>query len=117
MRSFHLILSSGLLTGMTAYAQAATPNWSAFIGTGQAACLESDSCSLANSYRGPEGPDASSAPAPQTTFNWSAFIGTGQAACLESGSCSLVNSYRGPEGPDASSAPARAAPFGPAFTR
>jgi hypothetical protein len=88
MRSFHLILSSGLLTGMAAYAQASTPNWSAFIGTGQAAFLESVSGSSADSYRGPEGPDASSAPSPQATFNWSAFIGTGQAACLESVSCS-----------------------------
>jgi hypothetical protein len=116
MRSFRLILASGLLTGMAAYAQAApawsayigtghaadgrisaaalsarveaaatashssTQHWSAFIGAGQAACLESVYCSLANSYRRSEGPHASSAPAPQATFDWSAMIGTGHSA-------------------------------------
>jgi hypothetical protein len=36
MRVFRLVLLSGLLTGMAAYAQAGAPDWSAFIGSGQA---------------------------------------------------------------------------------
>jgi len=99
MRPFHLILSAGLLAGMAAYAQAATPDWSAFIATGQGACLESGSCSKS------EGLDASSDAAQQATFNWNAFITTGQGACLESGSCST------PEGLDASSDAAQQATF------
>jgi hypothetical protein len=86
MRPFHLILSAGLLAGMAAYTQAATPAWSAFIATGQGACLESGSCSK------PKGLDASGDAAQQATFNWNAFIATGRGACQESGSCS--NSYR-----------------------
>jgi hypothetical protein len=86
MRSFHLILSAGLLASMSAYARAAIPQWSAFIATGQGACLESGSCSKL------KGLDASSDAAKQATFTWNAFIASGRGACLESGSCS--NPYR-----------------------
>ena len=107
MRSFRLILVSGLLTGMAAYAQAA-PDGTAYIGTGHAAdsrnsaapsnaplepaSTASDSSTLqwtafigtgqaaANSYRRREEPYASSAPEPRATLNWSAKIGTGDSA-------------------------------------
>jgi hypothetical protein len=107
MRSFRLILVSGLLTGIAAHAQAA-PDWSAYIGTGHAAdghnstaassaplepaVTASHSSTLhwsafigtgqaaANSYRRREEPYALNAPGPRATLNWSANIGTGHSA-------------------------------------
>jgi hypothetical protein len=93
MRSFRLIFVSGLLTGMTAYAQAA-PDWSAYIGTGHAA----DSRNFAAASSAPLEP-AATASRPSTP-HWTAFIGTGQAA---------ANSYRLRAEPPASRTPARQA--------
>jgi hypothetical protein len=117
MRSFHLILSAGLLTGMAAFAQAGTPDRGASIvtavdaawPTSQNVSEESKPSSVSASQASfkeyssivaavdaswpmsqqPSGAlDPSSDPSPVMTFNWGSFIGTGQGACLESGACS-----------------------------
>jgi hypothetical protein len=72
MRSFRLILVSGLLTGMAAYAQAA-PDWSAYIGTGHAADGSNSAAAT----------DAPLEPAATASLPWSALFGTGQAAAKE----------------------------------
>jgi hypothetical protein len=67
----NVILASGLLAGMSTYAQAG-PDWSAYIGTGRA-----DSTREAfTATRTPLAPVGS----PAATPVWSAFIGTGQVS-------------------------------------
>jgi hypothetical protein len=99
MRSFRLILVSGLLTGMAAYAQAA-PDWTADIGTGHA--VDGSNSAAAS--------DAPLEPAATASVPWSALFGTGQAAATERDNLgvqpALVSS-----GSPASSAPAMPATF------
>jgi hypothetical protein len=63
MKSFRLILVSGLLTGMAAYVQAA-PDWSADIGTGHAV----DGGNSATTVNAPPEPAATA------SVPWSAFV-------------------------------------------
>jgi hypothetical protein len=69
--AINLILSAGLLAGVSAYAQAA-PDWSAYIGTGRAASAREavSTTSAPPALAGPHG----------ATPVWSAFIGTGQVS-------------------------------------
>lgn len=94
MRSFRLILVSGLLTGMAAYAQAA-PHWSAYFGSGHAV-YGSDSAAVSN---------ASAEPAATASLPWSALFGTGQAAAKERESLGVQPALESTPSP-ASSAPA-----------
>jgi hypothetical protein len=71
LKAFQLILTSALLAGVSASAQAA-PDWSACIGTGRAAYA----CRPATSSSVPLARGA----AHSSTLPWSAFIGTGQVS-------------------------------------
>jgi hypothetical protein len=94
-----MILVSGLLTGMAAYAQAA-PDWSAYIGTGNAVD-GSNSAATSN---------APLEPAATASLPWSALFGTGQAATREQESLGVQPALVS-TGSLASSALAMQAPF------
>jgi hypothetical protein len=69
--AFRLVLASGLLAGVSAYAQAA-PDWSAYIGAGRAASFHEITARVTAPL--------TSAAARSSTPDWSAFIGTGQVS-------------------------------------
>ncbi|MDB6088407.1 MAG: hypothetical protein JWN85_1191 [Gammaproteobacteria bacterium] len=94
MRFFRVILVSGLLTGVAAHAQAA-PDWSAYIGTGQAV----DGGNFA------AGSDSPLEPAATAPLPWSALFGTGEAAAKEEESLGVQPALDSAGSP-ASSAPA-----------